>query len=66
MALIKFTCHWSGNSALVYSSSNTQLVPWTETGSHTAITTQPDKVRRKKAIEKDISNMEKQNFEEQV
>ena len=28
--------------------------------------TQPDKVRRKKATEKDISNMEEQNFEEQV
>ena len=68
MAPVKLTCHLSGNSTLVYSSSNTSLhlVLRTETESHTAITTQPDKVRRKKAIEKNKSNLEEQNFEEQV
>ena len=41
-----------GNSTSVYNSCNTQLVPWTEIESPTAITTQPEESKEKKvAIE---------------
>ena len=57
-----------GNSASVYNSSNTWLVPWTKIESHNAITTQPKGGKEKYSGRKEYkeSNMEKQNFEEQV